>query len=67
MQIEAIRNEFKEKIEAELEIGFKTKPIVADTETELEDVFAPLVKTEAIVIDNADVNAHTSSGSSEKD
>ncbi|HMW65445.1 MAG TPA: dehydrogenase E1 component subunit alpha/beta [Chitinophagaceae bacterium] len=65
-QIEAIRNEFKEKIEAELEIGFKTKPIVADTETELEELFAPLVKTEAIVIDNADVNARTSSGSSEK-
>ena len=66
MQIEAIKNEFKEKIEAELEIGFKTKPIVADTETELEELFAPLVKTEAIVIDNADVNARTSSGSSEK-
>ncbi len=65
-QIEAIRNEFKEKIEAELEIGFKTKPIVADTETELEELFAPLVKTEAIVIDNADVNAHISSASSEK-
>ena len=65
-QIEAIRNEFKEKIEAELEIGFKTKPIVADTETELEELFAPLVKTEAIVIDNADVNAHISSASTEK-
>lgn len=66
MQIEAIKNEFKEKIEAELEIGFKTKPIVADTETELEELFAPLVKTEAIVIDNADVNAHISSASTEK-
>ncbi len=65
-QIEAIKNEFKEKIEAELEIGFKTKPIVADTETELEELFAPLVKTEAIVIDNADVNAHISSASTEK-
>ena len=65
-QIEASRNEFKEKIEAELEIGFKTKPIVADTETELEELFAPLVKTEAIVIDNADVNAHISSASTEK-
>ncbi len=66
MQIATIRNEFKEKIEAELEIGFHTKPVVADTETELEDVFAPLDKTGAIVIDNVDVNAHTSSGSPEK-
>ncbi len=66
MQIATIRNEFKEKIEAELEIGFHTKPVVADTETELEDVFAPLVRTDAIVIDNSDVNAHEASGSPEK-
>ncbi len=66
MQIATIRNEFKEKIEAELEIGFHTKPVVADTETELEDVFAPLVRTDALVIDNSDVNAHEASGSPEK-
>ena len=35
-----IKNEFKEKIESELAIGFNTNPIVADTEEELEDVYA---------------------------
>jgi len=35
-----IRNEFKEKIESELKIGFDTKPIVADTEEEIEAVFS---------------------------
>jgi 2-oxoisovalerate dehydrogenase E1 component len=35
-----IRNKFKEKIESELAIGFETKPVVADTEEELEDVYA---------------------------
>ncbi|HRX93970.1 MAG TPA: dehydrogenase E1 component subunit alpha/beta [Chitinophagaceae bacterium] len=38
--IATIRNEFKEKIESELAIGSETKPIVVDTEQELEDVFA---------------------------
>ena len=37
--IENIRNEFKEKIEKELKIGFDSKSIVADTEEELEDVY----------------------------
>ncbi|HMU45042.1 MAG TPA: dehydrogenase E1 component subunit alpha/beta [Chitinophagaceae bacterium] len=36
----AIRNEFKEKIESELASGFETRPLVVDTEQELEDVFA---------------------------
>ena len=40
MEVAAIRNEYKEKIESELAIGFATNPIVADTEEELEDVFA---------------------------
>lgn len=35
-----IKNAFKEKIEAELALGFQTKPVVPDTEEELEDVFA---------------------------
>lgn len=38
--IETIREEFKEKIESELAIGFNSAPIVADTEVELEDVYA---------------------------
>ncbi|NOT50940.1 MAG: dehydrogenase [Chitinophagaceae bacterium] len=40
MKVADIRNEFKEKIESELAIGFDTKPVVADTEEELEDVYA---------------------------
>ena len=33
-------NEFKEKIESELAIGSETKPVIVDTEEELEDVYA---------------------------
>ncbi len=40
IQVAEIRNEFKDKIESELAIGFNTKPVVADTEEELEDVYA---------------------------
>ncbi len=40
MKVAEIRNEFKEKIDSELAIGFNTKPVVADTEEELEDVYA---------------------------
>ncbi len=38
--IATIRNEFKEKIESELAIGYDSKPMVVDTEIELEDVYA---------------------------
>ncbi len=38
--IATIRNEFKEKIESELTIGYDSKPMVVDTEMELEDVYA---------------------------
>lgn len=41
MKVADIRNEFKDKIESELAIGFNTKPVVADTEEELEDVYSP--------------------------
>ena len=40
IEIADIRNEFKDKIESELAIGANTKPVVADTEEELEDVYA---------------------------
>ncbi|MBM3415955.1 MAG: dehydrogenase [Bacteroidetes bacterium] len=43
MKVAEIRNEFKDKIESELKIGFDTKPVVADTEEELEDVYAPSI------------------------
>ncbi|MDP4262522.1 MAG: thiamine pyrophosphate-dependent enzyme [Bacteroidota bacterium] len=37
---EQIKNELKEKIENELQAGFAVNPVVADTETELDDVYA---------------------------
>jgi 2-oxoisovalerate dehydrogenase E1 component len=40
MIVAEIRNEFKNKIESELKIGFDTNPVIADTEEEMEDVFA---------------------------
>ena len=40
IQIADIRNEFKDKIESELATGSASKPVVADTEEELEDVYA---------------------------
>jgi 2-oxoisovalerate dehydrogenase E1 component len=63
MQAAEIKNEFKEKIEAELAIGFNTSVVVPDTEEELEDVFASEVrsrKPEVRIVDNA-TSAHQSS------
>jgi 2-oxoisovalerate dehydrogenase E1 component len=57
-EIEEIRNEFKEKIESELTTGFNTKPIIADTEEELEDVYAPKVlsrESSVRVVDNSQI------------
>jgi 2-oxoisovalerate dehydrogenase E1 component len=42
MNVAEIRNELKDKIESELALGFNTKPVVADTEEELTDIYAPL-------------------------
>jgi 2-oxoisovalerate dehydrogenase E1 component len=55
MKIAEIRNEFKDKIESELKTGFDTKPVVADTEEELEDVFAKEqgTRNKAQVVDNS--------------
>ena len=39
-QIESIKNEFKEKIEEELKTGFESRPVTADAEEELEEVYA---------------------------
>ncbi len=39
-QLADIRNEFKEKIESELAIGYDSTPMVVDTEVEMEDVYA---------------------------
>lgn len=59
--IAAIRNEFKEKIEYELATGFETKPIVVDTEQELENIFAEVrnQKSEVRVLANSEVNSDT--------
>jgi len=61
MKVAEIRNEFKDKIESELKIGFSagsggdSKPVIADAEEELEDVFAEAQGTrhKAQVIDNS--------------
>jgi 2-oxoisovalerate dehydrogenase E1 component len=61
MQVAEIRNEYKEKIESELALGFNTKPVVADTEEELEDVYSATLADgrsplSVLKIDNAAVN-----------
>ena len=54
MQVAEIKNEFKDKIEAELAVGFNASPIVPDTEEELEDVFeVKRQPTNVKVIDNS--------------
>ncbi len=40
-QIASIKNDFKEKIEEELKVGFEAPSITPDTEEELNDVYAP--------------------------
>lgn len=53
-QVEVIRQDLKEYIEVELSIGFDAGPIVANTEAELRDIYAPQnISSTAKVIDNA--------------
>jgi 2-oxoisovalerate dehydrogenase E1 component len=72
MQVTEIRNEFKDKIENELKIGFDTELVVADTEEELEDVYAKKIevrssKFDVKVIDNTKSQAlHSEHQTSEK-
>lgn len=55
--IEAIRTELKQKIESELQLANAAKPMVVDTEEELEDVFAESLsvsrESSVRVIDNS--------------
>jgi len=52
--IEQIKNEFKEKIESELAIGFNTDHINPDAEEELEDIYAVKSETSNVkLIDNS--------------
>ncbi len=68
IQIADIRNEFKDKIESELAAGFSAgpggtaKPVMADTEEELEDVYAERStgsgqRSRVKVIDNSEINS----------
>ncbi|MFN8288636.1 MAG: dehydrogenase E1 component subunit alpha/beta [Chitinophagaceae bacterium] len=68
-KITAIRNEFRDKIESELAAGFATKPVVADTEKELEEVYASPVRTQGTavtVIDNSGPHYQPSSAAPDK-
>ena len=59
IKVAKIRNEFKEKIETELSIGFDSKPMVVDTEVELEDMFAPSVvnrQSSVRIVDNSGIS-----------
>jgi 2-oxoisovalerate dehydrogenase E1 component len=63
MKVAEIRNEFKDKIESELKTGFDTKPVVADTEEELDDVYAERLevggsKLDARVVDNSSLTSN---------
>jgi len=52
--IDKIKNEFKEKIESEMAIGFNTDHINPDAEEELEDIYAVKSETSNVkVIDNS--------------
>ncbi|MBC7872628.1 MAG: dehydrogenase E1 component subunit alpha/beta [Ferruginibacter sp.] len=57
LQIAGTRNEFKDKIESELAIGFNTKPIVVDTDEELWDVYAEKPRSAVRLIDNGEINS----------
>ena len=63
--ITAIRESFREKIEQELALGFAAAPIVVNTEDELDDVYAPPLPSEAIVIDNSQPHYTAESGTPE--
>lgn len=55
-EVDEIKNSFRGKIETELKTGFESPPIVPDTETELEDIYAPQLASvkPVTVLDNAD-------------
>jgi 2-oxoisovalerate dehydrogenase E1 component len=61
MRVAEIRNEFKDKIESELKIGFDTMPVIPDTEEELEDVYAKAqgARHKVQVVDNSHPTHHS--------
>jgi 2-oxoisovalerate dehydrogenase E1 component len=61
MKVAEIRNEFKDKIESELAIGFNASVVVPDTEEELEDVYAPaMVNSEWSIKNHSPFTLHPS-------
>jgi 2-oxoisovalerate dehydrogenase E1 component len=71
MNVAEIRNELKDKIESELAIGFDTKPVLADTEEELEDMYAEKLTdgswpVAVSKIDNASLNTVNEHRSTDK-
>ncbi|MBL7745121.1 MAG: dehydrogenase E1 component subunit alpha/beta [Chitinophagaceae bacterium] len=61
---ENIKNEFKEKIESELQTGFAAGPVEVNTEDELGDVYAAKVeaggwRSEVKIIDNSNLTHHS--------
>ena len=50
-QVAEIRNEYRDKIESELATGFSTQPVKADTETEVNDVYAERSTAGITIID----------------
>ncbi len=48
--IETIKAGFKEKIESELQMGFDVNPVVADTENEVDDVYAKKTDKELLAM-----------------
>ena len=61
MKVAEIRNEFKDKIESELKIGNEAKPVIADSEEELDDIYAKAQGTrhKTQVIDNSEISHHS--------
>jgi len=59
--IESIRNEFKEKIEQELNTGFSAEQAEADLEEEVEDVYAKAMEArpKPQVVDNSNSSQHS--------
>jgi 2-oxoisovalerate dehydrogenase E1 component len=71
INVTEIRNEFKDKIESELKVGFDTRPVVADTEEELEDIYAKKLTDSSwpmatVKIDNSTQSSVIGHRSSEK-
>jgi 2-oxoisovalerate dehydrogenase E1 component len=69
--VENIRNEFKQKIEDELKIGFATKPMVVDTEEEMDDLYnrrppkfpaGGLSGTQPLLLNNSNLSSITVTG-----